>query len=31
LIDIVEKTVESENKLDNILMKELEFGVVRYP
>lgn len=31
LIDIVEKTVESKNKLDNILMKELEFGVVRYP
>ena len=31
LIDVKEKKVESENKLDNILMKELEFGVVRYP
>ena len=31
LIDIREKTVESKNKLDNILMKELEDWVVRYP
>jgi len=31
LIDIKEKTVESKNKLDNILMKELEDWVVRYP
>ena len=31
LIDIKEKTVESKNKLDNILMKELEQGIVRYP
>ncbi|MDQ7023306.1 MAG: sortase [Candidatus Gracilibacteria bacterium] len=31
LIDIKETTVESKNKFDNILMKELEGGVVRYP
>ena len=31
LVDIVETTVESKNKLENILMKELEFGIVRYP
>lgn len=31
LIDIKETTVESKDKLDNILMKELEYWVVRYP
>jgi len=31
LIDIKEKFVESKKRLDNILMKELEDGIVRYP
>ena len=31
LIDIKEKKVKSKNKLENIFMKELESGIVRYP
>jgi len=31
LIDVKEKFVESKEMLDNILMKELEDGIVRYP